>query len=201
MKECKMYEVFGVQNYNTSEIMYDVASGNIPVAQSTLYLSENSVSAWVLIEEIINWTNRKFTKSNGHNDGIPISALQLYCASHYYYYIRGVGHNAFIKATYNKSDEIWPYVLAGFLNMGAIEYIEVFQQMVDWAARNIDDDSNIENSMAFTEELESLDYKFEALNLMNPYCEIATKWIKTWDNIEIIPDRLSDITPHVVNAA
>lgn len=196
-----MYEIFGVQNYNPLETICDSANGMIPISQSTLYLSENSISAWALIEEIINWTNQQFTKSNGQYGDIPVNALQLYCASHYYYYVSDLGHESFLKATINKADEIWPYILAGFLNMNAKEYIEVFQQMVDWSARNIDDSNAIENSMAFFEELEVLDYKFEALNLMTPYCEITTNWVKTWDNIEIIPDGLRHITQDVVNAA
>ncbi len=196
-----MYEIFGVQNYNPSEINNDCPNGKIPIKQSTLFLAQNSVSAWALIEEIINWTNKEFAKSNGQSTDIPICALQLYCASHYYYYVRDMGHIAFVKATIAKSDEIWPYVLAGLLNMNAVEYIEVFQQMVDWVARNFDEDKTEENAIPYFEELDLLNYKFEGLNLIKPYCETATKWIKTWDNIEIIPDNLCDVAHHVVNAA
>lgn len=196
-----MYETFGVQNHQPIEAFEIIQNGKIPVAKSTLYLADDSNTAWALIEEIVNWTNQQFAKNNGAFGDIPICALQLYCVSHYYHFVRDIGHEGFVKATYNKSDEIWPYVLAGFINMNAIDYIDIFQQMVDWTARNIDGNINIENSMAFYDELDSLDNKFEALNTITPFSNIATKWVKTWDNVEIIPDNLSDFAKDVVNAA
>jgi hypothetical protein len=158
------------------------------IPYSTYLLSQDEDTAWALVEVIVNWVDHEYSISNNRNNSIPLCAVQLYCANHYYCHVRDLGHKGFIKETTNKAGQIWPFVLAGLMNMKADNFVSIFREMADWVSQNIDVAAAIENNDESIIELLSLDAKFELAHMQSPFHSLATNWIKQWSDIEIISD-------------
>ncbi len=179
-----MYAIFGRTPKDMSNILLE-DSDKIRVRLSTYALLADPENSWALIETVINWIDSRFAQ-NIDRDSIPVCALQLYCANHYYSMVKIDGHASFLSQTLHKAREIWPFVLAGLMSMGASRHARLFQKMSDWVS--INPGLAIDGELSDNEEVKELDELFAKLDDQNAYNILATKWIESWPNFEIIDD-------------
>lgn len=160
----------------------------IIIPKSTFELSVSPENSWVLIEIIVNWVENSFEKSDEFYENIPTRALQLYFANHYYSLVQIEGHRNFLISSSNCAGQLWPYILAGLLTMGAHEHAYLFQEMADWASNNPKEVAKLTDDDTHFELLSSLDKKFENIEGTNPFNEYASIWINSWPELMIMDD-------------
>ncbi len=182
-----MYSVFG-RLPRLEEPIASHEDDHIIIPKGTYELAKDPDTAWVLVEIIVNWVDNCFAKNGGNINKIPLCALQLYCANHYYSYVQLGGHRDFIKASAHKAGQIWPFILAGLLAMNAKEHAIIFQEMADWVSRNVDEAVDIEKDGEHLLELFVLDGKFESVDINFPFCQFASEWIATWPELKLMDD-------------
>ena len=182
-----MYSVFG-RKVRLDEPIASHEDNYIIIPKSTYELANDPDTAWVLVEIIVNWVDNSFAKNGGNGNNIPLRALQLYCANHYYSFVQNGGHRDFIKASAHKAGQVWPFILAGLLAMNAKEHANIFQEMADWVSRNVDEAVDIEKDGEHLLELFVFDGKFEALEINSPFCFFANEWISQWSELKIMDD-------------
>lgn len=180
----KMYTVFGRTPKNFANILLE-DNDKIRVRLSTYGILADPENSWALIETVINWVDCRFVQ-NQSEDTIPVQALQLYCANHYYSMVKIEGHASFLYQTIHKAREVWPFVLAGLMAMGATRHARLFQKMADWVA--INPEAAISNDNEANSEMTNLDENFAKIDDQNAFNILATKWIETWPNFEVIDD-------------
>lgn len=179
-----MYTIFGRTPNDLSNILLE-DNDKIRVRLSTYGLLASPENSWALIETVINWVDCRFVQ-NKSEEKIPVQALQLYCANHYYSMVKTDGHAEFLIQTIHRAREVWPFVLAGLMAMGASRHARLFQKMADWVSIHPElalGDENFENS-----DVQELDQIFAKLDDQNAFNILATRWIETWPNFEIIDD-------------